>query len=390
MRTLSKDGRKGSISVFVLMLIAFVSCAIFAQMLCNMSVFGVSQSFYGLREQSLKMKSIKQQMDAAVFDACDAGGISAITESYLKKTIWEPGVALAIESNTLTDSLRGWAQHQAQSFRLSSCLNEGPSAYCGTLITQLKINDVDYRTKTQVYGVPLTNFPVIVYGPFEGTISKGGIYQLKSGSEKAYLTTKESPVSYDFRNEWSLFSDPYHKLWDEDLMSKRAFQGDQSFLISFPLMEAINEPGIHVSGNTLTLDLGTFKKDTLTLVDPLGDFTVRVEETQSRDEPLTLILYNNGERKQTTLTVLSDIQTSLVLFAKHTKIKVKDYVKCCGAWFLDPKTHVEGHFQLEGHLSCFDRSICNLLDISSSGKLKNRLLECSPYAFVVETEVERL
>ena len=109
--------KRGNISIFVCIVMSLVSLGVGAQMMCNFSVYQLSQSYHVLRECLLIQKMLSQGIEEVILSKYELSPVNAseplnvlfkkeinLTESFNKLKFKH----FEIKNNSLEDSYRGF------------------------------------------------------------------------------------------------------------------------------------------------------------------------------------------------------------------------------------------------------------------------------------------
>ena len=393
-------------------------------MLGNFSVYQLSQAYHVLRERLLVQKmlaqvseevllikyepSVKKTMDSLENSlAVEVANLNASVGVNINKY----AVQSSIVENSLGSLNRAVFENGVGGFSpgINRYLIHGPYLNLGEAAFKYEVSGVPYDVKARGYGVPVSNFNLVFY---DLPSSKGGMaihipsrldqeafffkkddwYTVNEGGSHLIFPAK-GDISYKCRKDMGLWCNFYEFLWETNTLESlydRYKTGESQILLNITFCGEITEPGITFNYETreVVLDVGKIERELVTISDPTGEATIKIKDGGGRENPLTVMVYNNSSRaKQTRLEINESTKRSTVFYVLNTELVFNGAPQVKGAFFLDPNSSASGSVYLDGHFSCYAGAhFLDALDLkfNSTSDTKLKLASVVPHAFLTE------
>lgn len=379
---------KGNMNIFALIIISVTALSLGSLMLGNVSVYQLSKGYHILRERLLIKKMLFQITEEVVLSKYE---LSASKTNEPLESLFVQEIA-GIQSNTglIFDAFKIVENHIKESKyldrdensifkngyrsfnpRLSSYLNQGPYIELGNALFSYDIHGRTYDIKVHGYGVPLSNFDLILYdlntrfdkahsisGQAGLHLKKDDLYFLDEDGKEIIISSQKSDISYKRRKDVSLLSNAYEWLWTSEYLQELAKNSANNFVLEIPYNGELEDNGVVISNdNEITLKLEKIDFDVIALSNPLGGGVIKLQESGIMEKPLIIISHNNlPSGQKTLLEIEQSIKRPIIVFSLNTEIRFKNSPQIKGVFFCDLNSKASGRVFLDGHFSCYTGS----------------------------------
>lgn len=396
---------RGSISIFALIVTSVIALGVGSLMISNFSIYQLSKSYHILRERLLIKKMLFQMTEEVVLSKyelslfqsneslegrllkeIDSAPIKFDECKVVENSFKEPNFESPISEST----------DRSLNAKLSSYLTKGPYVDRGEALFAYSTHGCSYSVKVHGYGVPISNFNFVLYdlvasenGQGKPALKNQEFYVLDKKGRANMINSDQSTISYKRRKDVSLFCNAYEWLWHSDYLQKLAKDSANSFILELPYNDDLEDPGIALKNeNEITLDLEKIDFAVITISNPLGGGSIKIEDSIHKEKPLVIISYNNLETgSKTVLEIDRSLKRPLIVFALNTEIRFQNNPQIKGAFFLSHNSKATGRVFLDGHFSCYSGAdwLDELhLNFARTDEIKLKLADKVPHVFVTE------